>query len=522
MTIRSEIGKYYATLFLTKFLDREHSLIRDYRDECCKPQIYSPSDVKVTVYSKMAETSIQIKFSEFLKTPSVDIDYTKDFSIEAPKGLLAEIQRHYVMYLRDYYAIGLIEKSCLDRSLDFSELSEEQVSAIKSYALRKGISLSEEKLEQSQVPLFYQELELLRKIFSKRYTMTINEHEEVRSIANGLLGEGIDRNLFHFIDGQTLAIDPKMLALLFHGKDKGIFSCLDTENLPLDLLEHLKLEGEEHYFYKTTDELITYMGQYSRFILKESSKKGYCLAPIDSSYILEAKRPLYQNVLERDTFVIDQHGKAQKPVTGKTIIHFQLQPERKAFATYKKLIQNEPNQYPSLKRWISMGSHELLDLVSNEDAVIGVMPRTDVYAKNLNNFRVINAFLINSKGEIWVPTRSSSASLFPLCLDCSVGGHVLSNESYFDAFCREAEEEINLNSRNYPHSVLGRLTPHMHGTSAFMEVYAINYDGPVHFNTDDFLEGRWVAPNKLKAMLKNGVPAKKDLRIILDVCFPDA
>lgn len=522
MTIWPEIGKYYATLFLTKFLDRKYSLIRDYRDECCKPLLYSPDDVKITLYLKTTQNSIQVSFPVFLKVPSSDIDYSKDFSIEAPKGLLAEIQRHYLMYLRDYYPVGLIDNINWNQPLHFSQLVSEQVSGVKSYAQRKGIPLSDNQLDHKYFPILTQELEILRKIFSKKYILDTKDHPEAKTSANILLSEGIDRNLLYFIDDQILVIDPKMLTLLFHGKGRGIFQHLGIVDLPLDLLEHLKLEGEEHYFYKTTDELISYIGQYSRFILKDSSKKGYCLAPIDANHVKVAKRPLYQAILEKDTLVIDQHGKVQTPVTDKTIVHFQLQPERKAFATYKKLFKEAPHQYLLLKRWIVMGNHELLDLVSEDDIVVGAMTRTEVYARNLNNFRVVNAFLINSKGEIWIPTRSSSKSLFPLCFDCSVGGHVLSNENYFDAFCREADEEINLHPQKYPHKLLCKLTPQTHGTSAFMEVYGISYDGAVEFNPDDFIEGRWISPKELKVILRNGAPAKGDLKIILEACFPDA
>lgn len=522
MTIKSEIGKYYASLFLTKFFDRKYSLIRDYREECCKPQIHSPSAVRMTVHLKPAQTNVQMSFPEFLKVPCSDIDYTKNFSIEASKGLLAEIQRHYLMYLRDYFAAGLLESSHFTHNLSIATLTDEQRTAIESYAHRKGIPLTNDQLDASHFPFMFHELETLRKIFSKKYTMPTQNHQDAHTTANILLGDGLDRNLFYLTDDQTLVIDPKMLALLFQGKGKGIFLYLDTTDLPLDLLEHLKLEGEEHYFYKTTDELITYMGQYSRFILKNGVKKGYCLAPIDSDHIKVVSRPLYHSVLARDTLVIDQHGNTQPPVTDKTIIHFQLQPERKAFATFKKLFQNQPSKYPSLRKWITLGNHEMLDIVSLDDTVIGAMSRTDIYAKNLTNFRVVNVFLINSKGELWIPTRNPSKTLFPLSLDCSVGGHVLSNELYFDAFCRETREEINLDPKQHSYKLLGRLTPQTHGTSAFMEVYSITYDGPVMFNPDDFVDGQWISPQKLKTMLKNGTPAKPDLKHILETCFPDA
>ncbi|MFY9463164.1 MAG: hypothetical protein WAP52_03190 [Candidatus Sungiibacteriota bacterium] len=64
---------------------------------------------------------------------------------------------------------------------------------------------------------------------------------------------------------------------------------------------------------------------------------------------------------------------------------------------------------------------ELLDLVDAQDRVIGVMRRGEVYAKGIHNIRVVNAFIINTKGELWIPRRTADKRSFPLCLDMRVG-----------------------------------------------------------------------------------------------------
>jgi hypothetical protein len=165
--------------------------------------------------------------------------------------------------------------------------------------------------------------------------------------------DDINRNLFFLEDDQTLIVDPKILSLLFHGKNEGIFKFLTNDpEMPWDILEHLKLEGEEHYFYKTKDQLITYFGQFSRFILKDTHKKNYMLAPVSVSEIKEVPRDFYKSVLKRDMFVLNSHGDLQEPVTEKNIIHFRLQPEKKAFEVYDQLLEGSPNQYPSLSQWV--------------------------------------------------------------------------------------------------------------------------------------------------------------------------
>lgn len=43
---------------------------------------------------------------------------------------------------------------------------------------------------------------------------------------------------------------------------------------------------------------------------------------------------------------------------------------------------------------------EFLDLVDENDNVVGKKKRSEVYAERLSNFRVVNAFVVNQKGEI--------------------------------------------------------------------------------------------------------------------------
>lgn len=109
---------------------------------------------------------------------------------------------------------------------------------------------------------------------------------------------------------------------------------------------------------------------------------------------------------------------------------------------------------------------ELIDIVDHNDQVITQKYRTEVYAKKISNFRVVNAFLINNKKQVWIPRRSPQKKLFPLCLDASVGGHVSAGETYDQAFARELLEELNINISEISHKLITKLTPHQHGVSA--------------------------------------------------------
>jgi len=92
---------------------------------------------------------------------------------------------------------------------------------------------------------------------------------------------------------------------------------------------------------------------------------------------------------------------------------------------------------------------ELLDLVNEFDQVIGQEYRSNVYKNQLKYTRVVNAFIVNSKGQLWIPRRTAHKELFPSALDVSVGGHVSASENYETAFWREAQEELGLDIRNF-------------------------------------------------------------------------
>lgn len=154
---------------------------------------------------------------------------------------------------------------------------------------------------------------------------------------------------------------------------------------------------------------------------------------------------------------------------------------------------------------------EYLDLVDEDDQVIGKKLRSEVYAEGLSNFRVINAFIVNSKRELWIPRRALTKRLFPLCLDMSVGGHVESGETYDKAFARETKEEVNLDTAKIPWRFLAKLTPQKDRVSAYMHVYEIRWNETPRYSLDDFVEHFWLAPQDLLARYASGECAKNDL-----------
>ena len=164
---------------------------------------------------------------------------------------------------------------------------------------------------------------------------------------------------------------------------------------------------------------------------------------------------------------------------------------------------------------------EYLDLVDENDNVVGKKKRSEVYAENLSNFRVVNAFVVNSKGEIWIPRRAENKRIFPLCLDMSMGGYVESGETYEKMLKRETQEELNIDTDKAQVRLLGHLSPQKDGVSSNMNVYEIKMDEAPDYNKSDFVEYFWLTPKALFERIASGDKTKGDLPKLVKIFYGD-
>jgi isopentenyl-diphosphate delta-isomerase len=86
---------------------------------------------------------------------------------------------------------------------------------------------------------------------------------------------------------------------------------------------------------------------------------------------------------------------------------------------------------------------ELLDIVNDEDFIIGQEMRSTVHELGLQH-RGVHLFLFTPDGKMLVQKRSADRAAFPSALDCSVSEHVKAGESYLDAAVRGMKEEMGV------------------------------------------------------------------------------
>ncbi|MEW6402335.1 MAG: NUDIX domain-containing protein [Chloroflexota bacterium] len=88
-------------------------------------------------------------------------------------------------------------------------------------------------------------------------------------------------------------------------------------------------------------------------------------------------------------------------------------------------------------------SDELLDIVNNEDIVIGQEMRSKVHQLGLQH-RGVHVFLFTQDGQLLIQKRSKDRAQYPSAWDCSVSEHVKAGESYLEAAIRGAREEMGV------------------------------------------------------------------------------
>jgi isopentenyl-diphosphate Delta-isomerase len=148
-------------------------------------------------------------------------------------------------------------------------------------------------------------------------------------------------------------------------------------------------------------------------------------------------------------------------------------------------------------------SEELLDIVDDNDRVIGQELRTVVHQYGLQH-RGIHIFLVTREGKLLVQQRGRQRDTSPLALDCSVSEHVKAGEAYRKAALRGLAEEMGIQA------------VHIHALIKFKMDYGPNdkeicllYEGRVNpsrvrFDPVEVERIDFYSLNELDGLIRNG------------------
>lgn len=121
---------------------------------------------------------------------------------------------------------------------------------------------------------------------------------------------------------------------------------------------------------------------------------------------------------------------------------------------------------------------EVLDIVDDDDRVVGQAPRGEAYALGLRH-RCVFIQARDAEGRVFVHRRTPTKLVFPSLYDMFVGGVVGAGEEYDDAALREAEEELGVSGLPRPDFLFKFLYDNGAGQSWWSAVYEVRCDLPV-------------------------------------------
>jgi len=143
-------------------------------------------------------------------------------------------------------------------------------------------------------------------------------------------------------------------------------------------------------------------------------------------------------------------------------------------------------------------AQEILEVVDDQDRVIGSAPRAEIHANSWRH-RAAHVFLFNPQGQIYVQRRSASKDRFPGALDSSAAGHVEPGEGYEEAAIRELQEELGIHAQldealRVPAS---EITDYEH-----VVVYRADADQEPRPNAEEIQWGGFMAPERLTLLME--------------------
>ena len=162
---------------------------------------------------------------------------------------------------------------------------------------------------------------------------------------------------------------------------------------------------------------------------------------------------------------------------------------------------------------------DFFDIVDEEDKIIGKISSQMQSTVKPSQLRFINIVLINDKGEILVPKRSSNRKLFPNCYDFSVGGHVNSGEEYEEAAYRELREELGI--KDVELQEIAYFSPFKSDSNTFQKVYILKYNKSIINYDHQGIEGLYYMTKEEIIELLNKKPEmfKTDYFFVMNYLF---
>ena len=154
---------------------------------------------------------------------------------------------------------------------------------------------------------------------------------------------------------------------------------------------------------------------------------------------------------------------------------------------------------------------EMMDIVNENDQVLGSTSREEIYAKQ-HYHRIAHVIIFNNKKEMALQLRSKTISFCPGHWTTAVGGHVQAGETYEDAALREYKEELGTTSKLKFIAKDYYAPPER---KKFLGIFETTYNGPFKLEKGKVDKVEYFSLKKIQEMLDSGEKFHPELTFIL-------
>src|SRR3989344_3867087 len=155
---------------------------------------------------------------------------------------------------------------------------------------------------------------------------------------------------------------------------------------------------------------------------------------------------------------------------------------------------------------------EYIDIVNDNNEVIGSATQEEIYNKKLNH-RIVHIFVIHPiSNKIYFQKRSETKSFLPGYYCTSAGGHVQAGETYEKAAKRELFEEIGIQT---PVKKMDSMLFISDGHKRFIELYITKADNGFIFRDGEVSAGEFFNFDDAKKLIEKN----EKIHPQLNVCF---
>jgi len=155
---------------------------------------------------------------------------------------------------------------------------------------------------------------------------------------------------------------------------------------------------------------------------------------------------------------------------------------------------------------------EYLDIVDENDQVIGQASKDDIYRQSLRH-RIVHVLIFIDDGKMVLQKRSNQVSFCPNHWSTAVGGHVQAGENYEKAAIREYQEELGTNSNL---ELIGKAAYSASDSpNKFLTIFKTQFNGPFKPDPTVVSEIGMFDMVKIKNMINNGDKFHPELIFIL-------